>query len=50
MANLDLETPAIDWPNFSRGKYAGLEVAGVRKKLWRCEARQKGLMPPSLPD
>lgn len=41
---------AIDWPKFSRGKYAGLEVPGIRKKLWRCDARQKGLMPPSLPD
>lgn len=41
---------AIDWPKFSGGKYAGLEAAGLRKKLWRCEARQKGRMPPSLPD
>ena len=41
---------AIDWPKFSRGKYAGLELPGVRKKLWRCDARQKGQMPPSLPD
>jgi micrococcal nuclease len=40
---------AIDWRKFSGGKYAGLEVSGIRKKLWRCDARQKGLMPPSLP-
>lgn len=41
---------AIDWPKFSRGKYSGLEPAGIRKKLWRCDARQKGRMPPRLPD
>lgn len=41
---------AIDWRKFSGGKYAGLEVPGIRKKLWRCDARQKGLLPPSLPD
>ena len=41
---------AIDWTKFSRGKYAGLEPAGIRKKLWRCDARQKGRMPPRLPD
>jgi micrococcal nuclease len=40
---------AIDWRKFSHGKYAGLETAGIRKKLWRCDARQKGRMPPSLP-
>lgn len=41
---------AIDWPKFSRGKYSSLELPGIRKKLWRCDARQKGRMPPSLPD
>lgn len=41
---------AIDWPKFSRGKYSELEVPGIRRKLWRCDARQKGLMPPALPD
>lgn len=42
---------AIDWPKFSRGKYASLEPEGIRKKLWRCDARQKGRMPPAcLPD
>jgi micrococcal nuclease len=41
---------AIDWQKFSRGKYSGLELPGIRKKLWRCDARQKGRMPPALPD
>jgi len=41
---------AIDWPKFSGGKYRHLEPEGIRKKLWRCEARQRGRMPPSLPD
>lgn len=41
---------AIDWKKFSGGKYRDLEPDGIRKKLWRCDARQKGLMPPSLPD
>jgi endonuclease YncB( thermonuclease family) len=42
---------AIDWPKFSRGKYASLEPEDIRKKLWRCDARQKGRMPPArLPD
>jgi endonuclease YncB( thermonuclease family) len=41
---------AIDWPKFSRGKYRHLEPEGIRKKLWRCDARQKGLGPASLPD
>ncbi|MFO1202261.1 MAG: thermonuclease family protein [Tabrizicola sp.] len=41
---------AIDWPKFSRGRYSGLEVPGIRRKLWRCDARQKGRMPPGLPN
>jgi len=41
---------AIDWPRFSRGKYGCLEPEGIRRKLWRCDARQKGRMPPRLPD
>lgn len=42
---------AVDWPKFSRGKYAGLEPPGIRTKLWRCDARQKGRIPPArLPD
>lgn len=35
---------ALDWPKFSGGKYSHLEVAGVRKKLWLADARQKGRM------
>lgn len=37
---------AIDWRKFSGGKYRHLEPEGVRRKLWRADARQKGLMPP----
>ncbi|HKL68558.1 thermonuclease family protein [Salibaculum sp.] len=33
---------AIDWPKFSGGKYSHLEPAGIRKKLWRADAKQKG--------
>ncbi|WP_271880492.1 thermonuclease family protein [Phaeobacter italicus] len=35
---------AIDWPKFSGGKYSSFEVAGIRKKLWLTDARQKGRM------
>ena len=35
---------AIDWPKFSGGKYTSFEVAGIRKKLWLADARQKGRM------
>ncbi len=35
---------AIDWPKFSGGIYGGMEVSGVRKKLWLADARQKGRM------
>ena len=35
---------AIDWPKFSGGKYRNFEVAGIRKKLWLADARQKGHM------
>jgi len=35
---------AIDWPKFSDGKYSSFEVAGIRKKLWLTDARQKGRM------
>ncbi|MEL7459675.1 MAG: thermonuclease family protein [Pseudomonadota bacterium] len=35
---------AIDWPKNSGGTYTSLEVAGVRKKLWLADARQKGRM------
>lgn len=41
---------AVDWSKFSLGKYSSLELPGIRKKLWRCDARQKGRMPPGLPD
>ncbi len=40
---------AIDWPKYSDGKYRALEVEGIRRKLWRCDARQKGRMPPLKP-
>jgi micrococcal nuclease len=35
---------ALDWPKFSGGKYSPFEVAGIRKKLWLADARQKGRM------
>ena len=35
---------AIDWPKFSDGVYSQMEVAGVRKRLWLADARQKGRM------
>lgn len=35
---------AIDWPKFSGGKYGHHEIAGIRKKLWLADARQKGRM------
>ena len=41
---------AIDWPKFSGGKYRGLEPDGIRRKLWRCDARQRGRMPPAPRD
>lgn len=37
---------AIDWPKFSGGRYAALEVAGIRKRLWRCHNRQTGRYVP----
>lgn len=40
---------AIDWPKYSGGKYRLFEVEGIRQKLWRCDARQKGRMPPLKP-
>ena len=33
---------AIDWPKFSGEKYRQFEPPGIRKKLWRADARQKG--------
>ncbi|MBZ4690307.1 MAG: hypothetical protein JG765_1558 [Cereibacter sp.] len=38
---------ALDWPKYSGGKYRALEAEGLRKKLWRVAARQKGRMPPA---
>lgn len=38
---------ALDWRKFSGGQYRSLEVEGIRKKLWRVDARQKGRMPPT---
>lgn len=38
---------AVDWPKYSGGRYRHLEVPGVRKRLWRCDARQKGRFPPA---
>lgn len=37
---------ALDWPKHSGGKYRSLEPADARRKLWRCDARQKDRMPP----
>ena len=33
---------AIDWPKYSGGRYRHLEPDGIRKKLWRADAKQKG--------
>ena len=41
---------ALDWRAFSGGKYRHLEADDARRRLWRCDARQKGLMPPRLLD
>ena len=35
---------ALDWPKFSGGKYRHLEPEGIRGKLWRAEARQRGAL------
>ena len=35
---------ALDWAKFSGGRYAHLEVEGIRRKLWLADARQKGRM------
>lgn len=37
---------ALDWRRYSGGRYRHLEVEGARKKLWRVDAKHKGLMPP----
>jgi endonuclease YncB( thermonuclease family) len=41
---------AVDWTKFSGGRYRHLEPPETRKLLWRCDARQKGRMPPAMPD
>lgn len=38
---------ALDWPKFSGGKYRHLETADARKKLWRANVRQSGVMWPT---
>ena len=38
---------ALDWPKFSGGKYRQFEHPGMRKVLWRADARQKGRFPPT---
>ena len=40
---------AVDWPKFSGGKYRQYELPESRRLLWRCDARQKGRMPPPTP-
>ena len=35
---------ALDWPKFSGGKYRHLEPEDARRKLWRTQARQRGLL------
>ncbi|WP_210310479.1 thermonuclease family protein [Devosia pacifica] len=39
---------ALDWPKFSGGKYADLEPADARRKLWRAHARQGAGMKSSI--
>lgn len=38
---------ALDWPKFSGGKYRHLEPADARKKLWRANLRQSGVIWPA---
>jgi micrococcal nuclease len=38
---------ALDWTKFSGGKYRHLEPADARRRLWRAEARQRGMLPPN---
>ena len=35
---------ALDWPKFSGGKYRHLEPEDARRKLWRAQARQRGML------
>lgn len=34
---------ALDWPKFSGGRYRHLEPPDARRKLWRADARQRGM-------
>lgn len=38
---------ALDWPKFSGGKYRHLETPDARRKLWRANLRQSGVMWPT---
>jgi micrococcal nuclease len=37
---------AVDWPKFSGGKYGCFEPPGARRKLWRADLRQRGVVMP----
>jgi endonuclease YncB( thermonuclease family) len=37
---------ALDWSKFSGGKYRHLETEEARRKLWRADARQRGMFRP----
>ena len=38
---------ALDWLKYSGGKYRQFEYPGMRRILWRADARQKGRFPPT---
>jgi micrococcal nuclease len=38
---------ALDWPKYSGGRYRQFEHPGMRRILWRPDARQKGRFPPT---
>lgn len=38
---------ALDWNKHSGGRYRRLEAEGLRKKLWRVEAKHRGRVPPT---
>ena len=38
---------ALDWPKYSGGKYRQYEHPGMRRIVWRADARQKGRFPPT---
>lgn len=41
---------AVDWRKYSGGQNRHLEPADIRRKLWRCDARQRGRAPATMPD